>query len=126
MHPATNSIKYFGVYVIATGIGLTLAPALALAPMGLVAPTEIWVRVLGVLAIVVGYYYWQMGAAQVVAFFRATVRGRILFAALCVLLILASSGPMQLLIFAAVDLAGAAWTARTMGQAGDDTASTDK
>jgi hypothetical protein len=28
MHPAAASIKYFGVYIVVTGIGLMLAPGL--------------------------------------------------------------------------------------------------
>lgn len=110
MHPAALSIKVFGVYVALTGLGLLVAPGLTLAPLGVAAPTEVWIRVVGALAIVIGYYYWSCGAAGAVDFFRATVRGRPLFAALCVLLIVAFQAPLQLLLFAAVDLAGAAWT----------------
>lgn len=110
MHPATLSIKVFGAYVVLTGVGLLVAPNLTLAPLGVAAPTEVWIRVLGALAIVLGYYYWSCATAGAVAFFRATVRGRPLFAVLCVALIVAFQAPIQLLLFAAVDLAGAAWT----------------
>jgi hypothetical protein len=112
MHPASLSIKVFGVYVVLTGIGLLLAPGLALAPLGIAAPTEIWARVLGALAIVLGYYYWSCGVAGAQAFFEASVKGRLLFTALCVLLIVAFGAPWQLLLFGAVDVAGAAWTWR--------------
>ena len=111
MHPASNSVKYSGLYAIATGIGLVLVPGLVLAPLGIAAPTEIWIRVVGALAIPLGYYYWACGSSNAVAFFRATIPGRIVFAATTVLLIAAFSAPMQLLLFAAIDLAGAAWTA---------------
>lgn len=110
MHPAALSIKVFGAYVVLNGVGLLVAPSLTLAPLGVAAPTEVWVRVLGALAIVLGYYYWSCATAGAVAFFHATVRGRPLFAVLCVALIFGFEAPMQLLIFAAVDLAGAAWT----------------
>ncbi len=119
MHPAANSIKYFGFYAMLTGVGLALAPALVLMPMGIAAPTEIWIRVVGVLALVVGYYYWACGSANLVAFFRASVRGRALFAVLMVLLILVFSAPWQLLIFAAIDLAGAAWTFQGLRKAAE-------
>jgi hypothetical protein len=110
MHPASNSVKYFGLYSIVTGIGLVLVPGLVLAPLGIAAPTEVWIRVVGALAIPLGYYYWVCGSADLVAFFRATIPGRLVFAATTVLLIVAFSAPMQLLLFAAIDLAGAAWT----------------
>ena len=110
MHPASRSIQVFGIYVVITGLGLAFAPALVFAPLGLATPAEVWVRVLGVLAIVVGYYYWSCGRAGAVAFFEASVRGRVLFAALCVVLILAFAAPLQLLLFGLVDVVGAAWT----------------
>ena len=114
MHPASHSIKVFGIYVLLTGAGLVIAPSPVLVTLGMATPNEIWIRVLGALALVVGYYYWSCGAANAVDFFRATVRGRPLFAALCVFLILAFQAPPQLLIFAAIDLAGAAWTWRAL------------
>ena len=110
MHPASNSIKYFGLYAIATGLGLVFVPGLVLAPLGIAAPTEIWIRVVGALAIPLGYYYWACGSANMVEFFRASIRGRLLFAVIVVLLIAAFSAPLQMLLFAAIDLAGAAWT----------------
>ena len=112
MHPASNSVRYFGLYAIATGIGLVLAPALVLSPLGIAVPTEIWIRVVGAIAIPLGYYYWVCGSNDAVAFFRASIHGRIIFAATVVLLITVFSAPKQMLLFAAIDLAGAAWTAR--------------
>ena len=111
MHPASNSVKYFGLYAIATGIGLVFVPGLVLSPLGIAVPTEIWIRVVGALAVPVGYYYWHCGAANVVEFFRASVRGRILFAAIVVLLVALYAAPVKILLFAAIDVAGAVWTA---------------
>ena len=111
MHPASTSIKYFGLYVIATGLGLVLAPGLVLSPLGIAMPSEIWIRVVGALAIPLGYYYWACGSADVLAFFRASIHGRIFFAATIVFLIAVFSAPIQMLLFAAIDLAGAVWTA---------------
>ena len=79
--------------------------------MGIAVPTEIWIRVVGALAVPVGYYYWHCGAANVVEFFRASVRGRILFAAIVVLLVALYAAPVKILLFAAIDVAGAVWTA---------------
>lgn len=114
MHPASTSIKIFGLYVVIIGLGLVFAPGLVLAPLGLPVPVEVWVRVLGVVAAILGYYYWVCGSANVVEFFRASIRGRIGFAVLVVLLIVLFKAPLQLLLFAGVDLAGAVWTALAM------------
>jgi hypothetical protein len=117
MHPATASIKYFGLYVAITGVGLTIAPNLVLAPLGIAPPTEVWIRVVGALALVVGYYYWACGTAGVVEFFRASVRGRIAFAGLTVLLVALFAAPIQLLLFGIIDLLGAAWTVQGLRKA---------
>ena len=45
MHPASLSIKAFGVYAAVTGIGLLLAPNVVLAPLGVPMATEVWIRV---------------------------------------------------------------------------------
>ncbi len=110
MHPASLSIKVFGIYAAVTGIGLVLAPNLVLGPLGVPATTEVWIRVVGALAVVLGYYYWACGVEDALAFFKATVKGRFLYAALSVSLIAVFQAPMQLLLFAAIDIAGAVWT----------------
>ena len=110
MHPASLSIKAFGIYAAITGIGLLLAPNVVLAPLGIPAATEVWIRVVGALAVVLGYYYWACGVADAVAFFKATVKGRFLYAALSALLIAMFQAPTQLLLFGAIDIAGALWT----------------
>jgi hypothetical protein len=117
MRSASLSIKVFGVYAMITGLGLFLAPALVLSPLGFEAPTEIWVRVLGAMAVALGYYYWACGAAGAEAFFRASVPGRFTFATLCTLLVLFFSAPAQLLLFGAIDAAGALWTAMALRRA---------
>ena len=50
MHSVALSSKAFGVYVILTGITLAIAPNALLAVLGLPPTTEIWIRVVGVLA----------------------------------------------------------------------------
>lgn len=111
MRSSALSIKAFGVYVILTGLGLVIAPAMLLSMFGLPAPSEIWVRVLGALALVVGYYYWACGTAGAKTYFRASIVGRLLFCAQCILLVLLAAAPLQLIIFGVIDVIGAAWTA---------------
>lgn len=105
------TIQAFGAYAIGTGLLLMAVPQLLLVPLGFAPPQELWIRVVGVLALVLGAYYWAMGAANVRAFFRATLWGRPLFALACLVLVLAAGAPWTLLLFGALDLAGAAWTA---------------
>lgn len=114
MTQAAATIKVFGAYALGAGALLMFAPSLLLGPLGLPTPQEPWVRVLGALAFVLGAYYWAMGQAGAQAFYRATLWGRPLFAVLCGLLVLMGLAPWQLLLFGAIDVAGAAWTALAM------------
>lgn len=114
MNSSAFSIKAFGVYVLLTGITLVVAPNFLLSLFGIAAAIEIWVRVVGALAVVLGSYYWACGAAGATAFFRATLVGRPLFCALCLGLVAFAGAPWQLLLFGVVDLLGAAWTASAL------------
>lgn len=116
MHPASLSVKVFGAYVSVTGLGLLLAPGPVLSLLGVPAPTEVWIRVLGALAVVLGYYYWICGTAGAVPFIRASVLGRLVFAGLCIVLVVTGAAPVQLLVFVVVDILGAVWTARALKQ----------
>lgn len=109
--PATLSMLAFGVYAMLTGVGLIASPGTVLSPLGIATPSEIWIRVVGLLALVVGYYYWACGRAGAIAFYRATIAGRLAFCTGCVMLVLLAGAPLQLLLFGFVDVAGAAWTA---------------
>lgn len=113
-HPAAFSMKAFAAYIALTGLGLMVAPGALLAPLGIAAPAEIWVRVLGAVATVLAIYYWVGGASGNEAFIRATITGRIVFCALCVGLILLASAPPQLLLFGAIDVVAAIWTWRAL------------
>lgn len=111
MSSSKFTIAAFGVYVILTGLTLIFVPNLLLSVFGFAPTQEIWIRVLGVLALVLGYYYWACSMANAVGFFRATVIGRPMFALLCLGLVVFAGSPWQLIIFGLADLAGAVWTA---------------
>lgn len=114
MKSAAVTIKAFGVYAILTGVTLMLTPNLLLGLFAFPETREIWVRVLGALGTVVGYYYWASGVGNVKAFFRASIYGRIFFCASCVALVILAGAPWTLMLFGLVDIAGAAWTSRAM------------
>lgn len=114
--PAALSIQVFGVYAMLAGLVLLVSPNTLLGLSGMPMTNEFWVRVVGTLALVVGYYYWACGRAGALAFFRATVPGRLLFCAACVGLVLMAGAPVQLLIFGAVDVLGALWTGWALRQ----------
>lgn len=119
MTHAARSVFWFGVYLGVAGGGLLLAPALALGPAGIPVPEEPWARVAGVLALCLAVYYLVAARSGAVAVLRATVPVRAAVALVFAALVGLGLAPAGLLLFAAVDFAGALWTAlahRTLSQ----------
>jgi hypothetical protein len=111
MSRAARSILIFGVYIVVVGVLLSTAPHVLLGPLGFPDPQEPWIRVLGVVVIVLGSYYVQAARQEVTSFFRWTIRGRIGILAGFSLLVVAGQVAPALILFGVVDAAGAAWTA---------------
>jgi len=111
MAQAARSVLWFGVYLAVAGTGLVLVPRLALAPVGIPAPQEVWIRVVGILALCLAVYYVVAARSAAIALLRATVPVRAGVTLAFGALVASGLAPAGLLVFAAIDLAGAAWTA---------------
>lgn len=118
MNRAARSIFVFGIYIVVLGLLLATRPALVIGPFGFPVPQEPWIRVLGVVVFVLGCYYVQAARQDVTAFFRFTLWGRGAILAGFTLLVLAGLAAPALIVFGAIDVAGAAWTALALRSAG--------
>ena len=78
MSKAALSMFVFGIYVILLGIILMVVPNALLAIFGLPATTEVWVRVVGMLVFLIGYYYIRASRneKEMISFYRWTVHAR--------------------------------------------------
>jgi hypothetical protein len=108
---AARTIAAFGVYCVAVGAVLILVPNLFLGALGLEPTREPYIRVLGVVLVVLGFYYVAAARSEAVVFFRWTVWGRPIVLAAFIGLVLAGAAPPVLILFGVVDAAAAAWTA---------------
>jgi hypothetical protein len=110
MSHAAKSLFVFGVYLCGLGLLLLLVPNLILRPFGAQATNEVWIRVVGMLALCLSFYYVQAARNELTTFIRWTVWTRaaviIYFAAFVLLL----SAPKALLLFGLIDLSAAVWT----------------
>jgi hypothetical protein len=114
MSGATTSIRAFGVYLVILGAALIVAPNAVLAPFGVPPTSEVWVRVVGVLAVALGFYYGQAARSELVPFYRATIVVRAFVFVSFGAFVLLGFAPPSLALFGSVDLAGAIWTAAAL------------
>lgn len=102
--------RVFGVYLTVAGVCLFLVPGIVLPLLGLAAPTEVWIRIVGLLTGILGMYFLVCARADQRRFFQATVIARLMFFSGVVALILSGSAPPLLVLFGVADIIGAAWT----------------
>lgn len=110
MNNAAKSILAWGIYLAVIGSLLLLIPNFMLALFGFPATDEIWIRVLGVIVVALGYYHIQAARNGLTSFFKWSTQGRA-FTVVCFIafIVLGMAEPM-LLIFASADFLGALWT----------------
>ncbi len=110
MNKSSTSVLAFGVYLIGMGLGLVFMPNTVLGILGFPATSEVWINVVGVLALVLAYYYIQAGRADDRGFAGWTVHARIgVFVAFTAFALLGKAG-MMMIGLGLVDLLGALWT----------------
>jgi hypothetical protein len=114
MTPAARSIRVFAVYLGVLAAAVLLVPNLLLTSFGLPPTSEVWIRVIGMLLLVLGVYYWAAAAAELTPFFRATVLCRLSAPVFFLVFVLAGWVRWPLVLFGIVDALGALWTWRAL------------
>ena len=104
-----RSVAVWAGYAFGVGLLLLVVPNFLLGLFRIEETNESWVRVLGAVVLLLAFYYLVMALNGANTMFRATVYGRGLVG-LALAVLAMSTGPWQLVLFAAADAAGAAWT----------------
>ncbi len=110
MTRAATSILVFGVYVVIVGLTLILSPNTLLGLLGIAPTTEVYIRILGLVAFVVGLYYCAAARQGVAPFFRWTLWGRGLVVVGLISFVALRLAPAVLATFGVIDALGATWT----------------
>ena len=105
-----RSITVFGIYLLISGLSLVFIPNVLLPLLGIAPAVEVWIRVVGLLAAILGFYFLYSVRHADRHFFRATLYARLMFFTGLALFVIAGWGSPALLAFGLIDLAGAAWT----------------
>jgi len=109
MSGATRSMQVWVIYTTVVGAALLLVPNTLLGVFQIEETSEVWVRVVGSVVLVLTVLYWYIIQENSRSMYQATVYARGLFVVVGAVLAF-TTGPWQLVLFAAVDAAGAAWT----------------
>lgn len=110
MSKSAVSLFVFGIYLVVLSLILLLVPNFLLGMFFLPKTAEVWIRVVGMLLLYLGYYDIQAARSEMTDFFRWSVYVRstpILFFIAFVILGLVN---WQLILFGVVDLLAAIWT----------------
>jgi len=111
MSKPAKSVFVHGIYLALSGLTLIAVPNLLFALLSIPATHEVWIRVVGVLTLILGYYFIQAARKEVIEFMRWTVHARIAFMTFCIIFVLLGFIGPVLLLFGLLDLLGAIWTA---------------
>ena len=111
MSKAAKSVFTFGVYIIIAGFFLLIIPNFVLEFHGLKPTSEIWIRVVGMLITILGFYYILCARQELTYFFKLTVYGRASIIVFFSIFVLLNLTKWPLILFGLIDFAGAAWTA---------------
>ena len=110
MSKTARTVFIFGFYLYAVGITLLAAPNLLLGISGLPETSEVWIRVVGMLSLLIGFYYVQSARLGLTMFFPLTVYARSMVFFFFLGFVLLGWAGTPLLLFGLVDLLGAGWT----------------
>ncbi|AZE01008.1 MULTISPECIES: hypothetical protein [Pseudomonas] len=108
-HPG-KSVFLFGLYMLLLGAALVLAPNLLLPLFGFALTDEVWIRVMGQLALYLGVYYVWAGYTERREFMALTVAIRLSVPVFFAAFVAAGLISPVLLLLALPDLCSALWT----------------
>ena len=110
MSKAAKSIFVFGIYLAVLGLGLLIIPNTVLTLLGYSTTSESWIRVVGLLALVLAFFYLQAARSDVEFFFRWTVVTRPAAFVIFTLMVILKLAEPPLVLTGVIDLLGALWT----------------
>lgn len=110
MTKAAFSVFVFSVYLFVLGSVLLVVPNVLLSFFRFPETHEVWVRVVGMLVVILGYYYATAARHELTPLLRATVFARFSVLVFFIAFVVIGFAPPVLILFGAIDAAGAIWT----------------
>ena len=114
MSRTATSVFVFSVYLYLLGLVLVVTPATLLRLFRFPESDNLWIRVVGMLVIILGFYYSHAARAELRPFFVWTVIGRTAVLLFFIAFVIAGFAPATLILFGVIDFAAAMWTLLAM------------
>ncbi len=111
MSKSAFSVRVFSIYLFALGSVLVAAPNLMLSFFGVPETREVWIRVVGMLALNIGYLDFMASRYELLNYFRWSVPVRFSVLVFFITFVAMDFAPPILILFGAIDAAAAIWTA---------------
>ena len=110
MSRGAMSVFVFSIYLYILGAVLVITPFTLLRIFDFPETGDLWIRVVGMLVIMHGFYYSHAARAEFRPFFVWTVIGRTSVLLFFIAFAIAGIAPPTLILFGLVDFTGAIWT----------------
>ena len=111
MNQSTLSMAVFGVYISLLGSALMIIPNPIITLFGFEPVTDIWIRILGLILVILAYYFFMAIKEKAYNFYKWTAYGRFPIFFVFLAFVLLKLAPPVLLLFGAFDTSCAIWTA---------------
>jgi hypothetical protein len=108
---AALSTLCWGIYMMLNGVSMIIYPNGVLAMMGFEPTNELWIRLAGLLALVLGFYYVQMGRHHFIPFYTWKVIGHAGGILIMTGFYLQGLAPATIFLLCLSDALAAIWTA---------------
>lgn len=104
------------VYVILAGISLLFFPNMLLGIFDIAPTNEVWIRVLGLLVLILSIYYYHIAHYGNDKIVWATIVGRLVFCIGLLIFVIIKLAPISLIGFATLEMILTVWAWREIKQ----------
>ena len=110
MSRSALSLFVFSIYLYILGFVLVVTPDTLLRIFSFPKADGLWIRIVGMLVIILGFYYSHAARAELRAFFFWSVIGRTSVLLFFIAFVVAGLAPPVLILFGVIDFSAAMWT----------------
>lgn len=110
MSSAARSLLIFSIYMFALGATLVVVPNVFLSIFGIPETHEVWLRIVGMLVLILGFYDFLAARHEMKIFFKWSVWARLPVVVFFAAFVALGLAPPILILFGAIDAAAAVWT----------------